>query len=45
MLRRVPFAVLIFAFISVAAPATAQTTNGVISGIISDAQGLSLIHI
>src|SRR5258706_3145207 len=39
MLRGVSIAALLFALISVAAPATAQTTNGVISGIISDAQG------
>ncbi|HEY3161977.1 MAG TPA: carboxypeptidase-like regulatory domain-containing protein, partial [Vicinamibacterales bacterium] len=39
MLRGVSIAALLFAFISVATPAMAQTTNGVISGIISDAQG------
>ena len=39
MLRRVSIAALLFASIAVAMPATAQTTNGVISGIISDAQG------
>src|ERR1044071_5286486 len=39
MLRGVSIAVLLFALISLAIPATAQTTNGVISGVISDAQG------
>jgi hypothetical protein len=39
MLRRVSIGALLFALIAVAMPATAQTTNGVISGIISDAQG------
>jgi hypothetical protein len=40
MLRRVSIAALVFAFAcSVATTAMAQTTNGVISGIISDAQG------
>ena len=39
MLRRVSIAALLFALIVMAAPAMAQTTNGVISGIISDAQG------
>ena len=39
MLRRVSIAALIFAVIAAAAPAVAQTTNGVISGIVSDAQG------
>ena len=38
-MRGVSIAAVIVAFILVAAPATAQTTNGVISGIISDAQG------
>ena len=32
MLRRVSIAALLFALIAVAMPATAQTTNGVISG-------------
>src|SRR5712691_300312 len=39
MLRRVSIAALAFALIAAATPAVAQTTNGVISGIISDAQG------
>src|SRR5947207_3900763 len=39
MLRRVSLVVVVLALISLAATATAQTTNGVISGIISDAQG------
>ena len=38
-MRRVFTAALLFALAFVAPPATAQTTNGVISGIISDAQG------
>src|SRR5258705_11556717 len=37
--RRFSLAALLFAFVSVATAAMAQTTNGVISGIISDAQG------
>jgi len=40
MLRRVSIAALVFAFAcGVATTAMAQTTNGVISGIINDAQG------
>ena len=40
MLRRASIAVLVFAFAcGVATSAMAQTTNGVISGIINDAQG------
>src|SRR5438067_11438430 len=39
MLRRVSIAALLFSIIAVAVPAHAQTTNGVISGIVSDAQG------
>ena len=39
MLRGVSIAALLFALIVMAAPSMAQTTNGVISGIISDAQG------
>jgi hypothetical protein len=39
MLRRASIAALFIAFAIMAAPAMAQTTNGVISGIISDAQG------
>jgi len=40
MWRRASIAALLFAFAcGVATPAMAQTTNGVISGIISDAQG------
>jgi len=39
MLRRVSIAALLLAAIAFAAPAAAQTTNGVISGIINDAQG------
>ncbi len=39
MLRRASIAALFIAFAILAAPAMAQTTNGVISGIISDAQG------
>jgi hypothetical protein len=39
MLRRVFTAALLFALAFVAPSATAQTTNGVIAGIISDAQG------
>jgi hypothetical protein len=39
MLRRVSIAALLLAAIAAAAPVAAQTTNGVISGIISDAQG------
>ena len=38
MVRRVSIAALLFALIA-AIPAAAQTTNGVISGIVSDAQG------
>ena len=57
MARRVSIAALLFVQIAAAMPAAAQTTNGVISGIVSDAQGgvlpgvtvtgrnLSLIHI
>src|SRR5438552_12620217 len=39
MFRRVSIAALLFASIAAAIPAAAQTTNGVISGIVSDAQG------
>ena len=39
MLRRVLVTALLFVLAFAAAPAMAQTTNGVISGIISDAQG------
>src|SRR4026208_612680 len=39
MVRRVSIAALCFARIAAAIPAAAQTTNGVISGIVSDAQG------
>ena len=39
MLRRASIAVVLFSCAFMAAPAMAQTTNGVISGIISDAQG------
>src|SRR5436190_7754924 len=39
MLRRVLVTALLFVLALAAAPAMAQTTNGVISGIISDAQG------
>jgi len=39
MARRVSIAALLFALIAAAIPAAAQTTNGVISGIVSDAQG------
>ena len=40
MLRRASIAALLFAFAcGVATPSMAQTTNGVISGIINDAQG------
>jgi len=39
MLRRASIAALLFALAFMAVPAMAQTTNGVISGIISDAQG------
>jgi hypothetical protein len=39
MLRRVSIAAMLFALIAAAVPAAAQTTNGVISGIVSDAQG------
>ncbi len=39
MLRRASIAALIIAFAMMATPAMAQTTNGVISGIASDAQG------
>jgi hypothetical protein len=39
MLRRVSIAALLFAFACMATPAMAQTTTGVISGIITDAQG------
>ena len=40
MLRRASIAALVFAFAcGLATPAMAQTTNGVISGIINDAQG------
>ena len=40
MLRRASIAALLFAFAcGMATPAMAQTTNGVISGIINDAQG------
>src|SRR6266550_1779535 len=39
MLRPVSLGALFLALISLAAPAAAQTTNGVISGIINDAQG------
>jgi len=38
-MRRVSIAALLFALIAPAMPASAQTTNGVISGIASDAQG------
>src|ERR1051325_6712665 len=38
-MRPVSLAVLVLALISLAVPATAQTTNGVIAGIVSDAQG------
>ena len=40
MLRRASIAALLIAFAGgVATPAMAQTTNGVIAGIINDAQG------
>src|SRR5215218_6836757 len=39
MLRRASITALVLALAFMAAPADAQTTNGVISGIISDAQG------
>ena len=39
MSRPVSLGALVLALISLAVPATAQTTNGVISGIVSDAQG------
>ena len=40
MLRRASIAALLLAFAcGMATPAMAQTTNGVISGIINDAQG------
>jgi len=39
MWRRVSIAAVLFAFAAAALPAAAQTTNGVISGIVSDAQG------
>src|SRR5258707_952631 len=39
MLRRFSLAALLFAFVSVATAALAQTTNGVISGITSAARG------
>ena len=40
MLRRASIAALVLAVaFGMAAPGVAQTTNGVISGIISDAQG------
>jgi Carboxypeptidase regulatory-like domain len=39
MVRRVSIAALLLALIAAAIPAAAQTTNGVISGIVSDAQG------
>jgi len=39
MWRPVSLGVLFIALISLAAPAAAQTTNGVISGIVNDAQG------
>ena len=38
-MRRVSIAAVLFALIAAALPAAAQTTNGVISGIVSDAQG------
>ena len=38
-MRPVSLAALFLALISLAVPAAAQTTNGVISGIVSDAQG------
>src|SRR4026209_2525464 len=39
MVRRVSIATVLLALIAAAVPAAAQTTNGVISGIVSDAQG------
>src|ERR1051325_7823487 len=39
MLRRLSFAALLVALAFIATPAMAQTTNGVIAGIVSDAQG------
>jgi carboxypeptidase family protein len=39
MLRRVSIAALLLTLIAAAVPAAAQTTNGVISGIATDAQG------
>jgi hypothetical protein len=39
MVRRVSIAALLLVQIAAAMPAAAQTTNGVISGIVSDAQG------
>ncbi|HTI43909.1 MAG TPA: carboxypeptidase regulatory-like domain-containing protein [Vicinamibacterales bacterium] len=39
MLRRLSFATLLVALAFIATPAMAQTTNGVIAGIASDAQG------
>src|SRR5262245_52990798 len=39
MVRGVSIAALLFALTAAAFPAAAQTTNGVISGIVSDAQG------
>jgi len=39
MLRRLSFAALLAALAFIATPAMAQTTNGVIAGIASDAQG------
>ena len=38
-MRRVSLGVIFLALLSLAAPAAAQTTNGVIAGIVSDAQG------
>src|SRR4029453_17081350 len=39
MVRRVSIAALLVGLIAAAMPAAAQTTNGVISGIVTDAQG------
>jgi len=39
MVRRASIVALLFALIAAALPAAAQTTNGVISGIVTDAQG------
>ena len=45
MLRRISLAALMVALASIATPAMAQPTNGVTSGIATDAQMLALLKL